>query len=280
MDAEEVPHVLGAQHLLLGDQSLEELLAVAGPYVLGPHLGVLQPQDRLGEGADGGRRRLLDEEVALLAALEGVEDEVHRVVEGHHEARHVGIGDGDGLPFLDLLQEQRDHRAAGGHDVAVARQAEHRVAREQLPASGHHVLLHEGLRHPHRVDGVGGLVGREEDGFLDAVPHAGGDDVVAPLDVGLDRLHGEELAAGDLLQSGRGEDVVYPDEGALDRAVVPDVADVELKLLGVVLLPHVVLLLLVAREDADLLDGGVDQAVDDRVAEASGASGDEEGLAV
>ncbi len=112
------------------------------------------------------------------------------------------------------------------------------------------------------------------------VPHAGGDDVVASLDIGLHGLHGEELAARDLLQSGRGEDVVDPDEGALDRVVVPHVPDVELELLGVVLLPHVVLLLLVAREDADLLDGGTHQTVDDRVAEAPGAPGDEEGLAV
>ncbi len=159
VDAEEVPHVLGAQHLLLGDQGLEELLAVARPDVLGLHVRTLKPEDRLGEGADGRGRGLLDEEVALLAVLEGVEDEVHRVVEGHHEARHVGVRDGDGLPLFDLLEEERDHGAPRGHDVAVARQAEHRVAREELAASGHHVLLHEGLGHPHRVDGVGGLVG-------------------------------------------------------------------------------------------------------------------------
>ena len=79
---------------------------------------------RLGQRLDGGRRGLLHEEVARLAVLEGVEHQVHRIVERHHEPGHVRIGDGQRLALPNLLDEQRDDRAARGHDVAVAGDAE------------------------------------------------------------------------------------------------------------------------------------------------------------
>ena len=40
-------------------------------------------------------------------------------------------------------------------------------------------------------------------------------------------------------------------------------------------MPHVVLLLLVAREDADLLDVAVQEAAEDGVAETAGAAGNQ-----
>ena len=56
-----------------------------------PHL-VLRPrhdaQQRLGQHLDRRRRRLLHENVAVAAMLEGIQDQVHRIVQRHHEARH------------------------------------------------------------------------------------------------------------------------------------------------------------------------------------------------
>ena len=92
-DAVEAAEVDGAGHLLARDQRLVELLAMAGAddrdrVVLAEDL--LQ---RLGEVADGRGRRLLDEDVALLAVGVGVEDQIDRFLERHQEARHVGVGD-------------------------------------------------------------------------------------------------------------------------------------------------------------------------------------------
>ena len=108
--------------------------------------------------------------------------------------------------------------------------------------------------------------------------------VVRADDVGLDGLHREKLAARDLLEGGGVEDVVHAAHRALQRGPVAHVADVEfdlardLRIIGLVLMPHVVLHLLVAREDADLLDVSLEEPPEDGVAEAPGSSGDHECL--
>lgn len=71
------------------------------------------------------------------------------------------------------------------------------------------------------------------------------------------------------------EDEIHPAHRLLDAALVAHVADVELELGAVVALAHVVLLLLVTAEDADLADVGVEEALEDGVAEGTGAAGDQ-----
>lgn len=101
-------------------------------------------------------------------------------------------------------------------------------------------------------------------------------DVVRANDVGLDGLHREKLAARDLLEGGGVEDVVHAAHRALERGPVAHVADVEfnlardLRIIGLVLMPHVVLLLLVPRENADLLDVCLEEPSEDGIAKAPG----------
>ena len=108
--------------------------------------------------------------------------------------------------------------------------------------------------------------------------------VVRADDVGAHGLHGEELAGGNLLEGGGVEDVVHAVHGVAHALGVADVADEEAHLggeLGGPLLQavaHVVLLLLIAGEDADLGQIGVHEVLEHRVAERAGASRDHEGL--
>ena len=68
----------------------------------------------------------------------------------------------------------------------------------------------------------------------------------------------------------------------MQRAAVADVTDIELDFVGyfghagLEVMAHVVLLFLVAGEDADFTDVGTEETVQDGVAETAGASGDEE----
>lgn len=109
-------------------------------------------------------------------------------------------------------------------------------------------------------------------------------DVVRADDVGAHGLHGEELAGGYLLQGGGVEDVVHAVHGVAHALGVADVADEEAHLggeLGGLLLQavaHVVLLLLVTREDADLGEVGVHEVLEYGVAERAGATCDHQGL--
>lgn len=107
-------------------------------------------------------------------------------------------------------------------------------------------------------------------------------DVVRANDVGFDGLHREKLAARDLLEGGGVEDVVHAAHRALERGPVAHVAYVEfdlardLRIIGLVLMPHVVLLLLVPRENADLLDVCLEKPPEDGIAKAPGPPGDHE----
>ncbi len=75
------------------------------------------------------------------------------------------------------------------------------------------------------------------------------------------------------------EDEIHADHSVLQAVGLPDVADVELELGIGVGQTHVVLLLLVPAEDADLADVGIQEAPQHGVAERAGAAGDQKGFA-
>ena len=279
-DTEVVAHILAAQTLLTGHQSLKQLLAVAGADDVGA--GVAEELlNSLGQVADGGSVGLLNEQVTGVAVLEGEHNQIHSLVQVHQEAGHVGVGDGDGVASLDLVDEQGDDAAAGAHDVAVTGAADGGAA----ALCGHtgvgiDDVLHHGLGDAHGVDGIGGLVGGQADNTFDTCINGSVEDVVGADDIGLDGLHGEELAGGDLLQGSGVEDVVHAGHGVLDGLGVADITDVELDLLcglrvpGLKLVAHIVLLLLIPGEDADLLQVRVQEVLQNGGTKGTGTAGD------
>lgn len=281
-DAVVAAHVLGAQALLAGHEGLEELLAVAGADDLGAHAAE-DLLHGLGEVADRGGGGLLDEQVAGVGVLEGELHQVHGLVQVHQESGHVGVGDRQRLPFPDAVDEQRDDAAARAHDVAVAGAADGGAA-GAVAGVGVDDGLHHGLGLAHGVDGVGRLVGGQAHDAVHALLDRGVEHVVRADYVGAHGLHGEELAGGHLLQGGGVEDVVHAVHGVAHALGVADVADEEADLGGELRGPllqavaHVVLLLLVAREDADLGQVGVHEVLEHGVAERAGAARDHEGL--
>ena len=214
------------------------------------------------DGAGGG---FLNQDVAILAVLEGKEHQVNSLFEGHDEAGHGGFGDGDGVALANLVNPQGNDGAAAAHDIAIAGAADLGVATET--ALGHGYLLLNGLGDAHGIDGIGGLVGGEADDALDTGINGGIEGVVGANDVGLDGLHGEELAGGHLLEGGGMEDVVNALHGVTEGGLVAHIANVELNLIGhfghtgLEVVTHVVLLLLVAGEDADFANIGLKKPV-------------------
>ena len=214
--------------------------------------------DCLGLGLDGAGRGLLDEDVAVLAVLEGEKHKVDGLVQAHDETRHAGLGEGNGLAGADLVDPERDDTAARAHDVAVARAAD--LGGVRLTRFSNCDFLLDGLGDAHRVDGICGLVSGEADNALDTGFDGRGENVVRSDDVGAHGLHREELATGDLLQRCRVKYVIDPGHRASATLQTPHIANVELNLVrviwvfGLVLMPHVVLLLFIAGEDADLAD--------------------------
>ena len=232
-------------------------------------------------GASGG---FFDEQITVFAMLEGEEHEIDRLLQRHDESGHGGLGDGDGVAGSDLIDPQRDDRAAGAHDVSVTGTADLGLAGHS--GLGDRDLLLDRLGHAHGVDGVSRLVGGETDDAFHPLFNGGGQHVVRADDVGAYCLHGEKLAGGHLLESGSMEDVVYPAHSAPDGLQIPHVTDVEFDLirhfrhLHLKFMAHIVLLLLIAGEDTDLADVGRKKAVENGVAERAGPTGDHEGFIV
>ena len=278
-----VAHVLAAQAFLAGHEGLVELLPVACADDMRARVAK-ELLHRFGQIADGRSVCFLDEQVARIGVLEGEHHQIHRFVKVHEEAGHVGIGDGDGIARLDLVDEQRDHRAAGAHDIAIARTGDDcTTALRRHAGVGVDDALHHGLGDAHGVDGIGCLVRGKADNALHPCVDGRVEDVVRTDDIRAHGLHGKEFTGGHLFERRCVEDVVHPRHGVAHGLWIAYVADVELDLLSELrvlrlqIMPHVVLFLLVARENADLLEVGVEKVLEYGGPEGASTAGDHEG---
>ena len=282
-NAEVMPHVLAAQALLAGHQGLIQLFAVAGTDDAGAGIAK-QLLHGFGQISDGGGVRLLDEQVARIGMFKCELDKVDGLIEVHQEAGHVGVGDGDGIARANLVNEQRNNRSTAAHNVAVPGAADDRIAAlRRHTGVGIDDVLHHGFGNAHCVDRISCLVGGQADDPLDTCLDGGVEHVVGANNIGSNRFHREELTGRHLLE-GRGmEYVVNPRHSVPQRLRVADIADVEFDLVGVVrvfsleLVTHIILLLFVAGEDADLANVGGQKVFKDGIAERTGTAGDHKG---
>ena len=278
-DGVEVAHVDGLRRFLLRQERLVHLLAVSDADDLDVLLLTAeQLAHGLGLRLDRAGGGLLDQDVAILAMLESKEHKVDSLLQRHDEPRHLGLGERDRVPLPDLVDPQRNHGAAAAHHIAIPRAADLRITAET--ALRHRNLLLDGLGDAHRIDRVRRLVRGQADHALHARVDGRIQHIVRADDIGLHGLHREELATRDLLQRRRVEDVIDALHRILQRALIAHVADVELDLVRhlrhpcLEVMPHVILLLLVAGEDADFADVRAKETVQDGVAEGAGAAGD------
>ena len=219
--------------------------------------------------------------------LEGEHNQIHSLIQIHQEAGHVGIGDGDGIASLDLVDEQRDDRATAAHDVAVTGAADGGAATlSSHTGIGVDDVLHHGLGDAHSVDGVGCFIGGQADDTLDTGINGGVQHIISTDDVGLDGLHGEELAGRNLLQSSSMEDVINTRHSITDRLRIADITDVELDLasslrvLCLKLMTHIVLLLLITGEDANFLQVRIQKVLQNGGTERTGTASNHKGCVI
>ena len=274
----EVAHILGLGALLLGEQCLIHLLSVADADDFDILLLASEElANGLGLGLDRASRGFLYEDVTVVSMLESEKDEIDGLLQRHDEAGHLGLGQRDGVAIANLVYPQGNDRTTGTHHIAIARAADLGIARVATLGDGD-LLLH-GLGDTHGVDGIGGLVGGEADDGTYASLDGSSQDIVRADDIGLDGLHREELTARDLLQCCGMKDVIHTRHGVAARLQVTYITDKELDLvchIGVfhlILVAHIVLLLLIAGEDADFSDVCTEETVQHCVTEGSCSTG-------
>ena len=190
-----------------------------------------------------------------------------------------------GLP--DLVDEQRNDRATAAHNVAVTSAADGCAATlSSYTGIGVDDMLHHSLGDTHGVDGVGCLIGGQADNTLDTSINSGVQHIISADDVGLDSLHGEELAGGNLLQSGSVENIVNTRHGIFDGLGIADITDVELDLLsgvrvlGLKLVAHIILFLFVTGEDADFLQIGIQEVLQNGGTKRTSTTSDHKGCVI
>ena len=127
------------------------------------------------------------------------ENRVGSLIEREQEARHGRIGDRHRSAICNLVEKQRNHRAARGEHVAVAHADEARVGIQDVRRNEDALL--ERLRHAHDVDRLASLVGRDADDRFHrvAVLLDCPDDVHCTDAIGQERLLREILAGRHLL---------------------------------------------------------------------------------
>ena len=134
------------------------LLPFTGSDHVDAHIGLEDLKHRPGHMLHRCRRRFPDEYISVLPVSHGEEHEVYRDGQGEQEPGHIGIRYGQRMMVTDLIDEEREDRPAGVHDIPVPDTTEDGI-RPGTPCFGKHQLLHEGLGHPHGVDWVDRLVG-------------------------------------------------------------------------------------------------------------------------
>ncbi|MNG24450.1 hypothetical protein D3C84_1091740 [compost metagenome] len=94
-------------------------------------------------------------------------DQFDALFQGNHETGHTLVGDRQHALVLDR-HEERNHRAARTHDVAIADYRKTSVMTACVGVAGYEQFVRRKLGRPVQVDRAAGLVGRQRDYTFDA----------------------------------------------------------------------------------------------------------------
>ena len=179
--------------LFVGKQRFVHFFAVAYAYDFNiVFISAEQFAYRLRLSAYGARGRFLNQNVAALALFKRKQHQIHRLVQRHYKARHIGMSDGYGLMRAYLIYPKRNDAAARTHHVAVTGTA-------YLGLFGgarfcNDDLFHHGFACPHCIYGIGGFVGRQTYYRLHTFIYRRRKHVVGAQNIGFHRFDGEKLA--------------------------------------------------------------------------------------
>ena len=206
---------------------------------------------------------------------ESIDDQIYSVVERHHEARHVRVGNGDGFSLLHLFHPERNDRSTTRHHVAIACTANGGFSIfAQFAPFGNGHFLHHRLGNTHGIDGISRFVGGKNHNIAHAVFDGREEHIIGSFYIRANSLHREELARRYLLQGSSRKDIVDARHSDVDRFLIAHIADVEFHFRILEHVAHIILLLFIAGEDADFLDVGLKEPAKYGIAERTSSTSD------
>ena len=225
----------------------------------------------------GASRCFLYKDVTVLTMLESKQYKVNGFFQTHDKASHLRLGKGDGVALAYLLYPQWDNATTRTHHIAVACTADLGFA--TVAALGHCHLFFYSLGDTHGVDRISRLVGRKTYNAFHTGFHGSGKHIVGSNHVGANSLHREKLTRRHLLQSSGMEDIIHTRHCTAAAFQTAYIAYIEfnfmshLRIFGLILVTHIVLLLLVATEYADFFNICCKETVKYSISKTTGTSG-------
>ena len=284
-DAVIVAHIDRFRHLLACHKGFKQFLSMTRTDHLHLRIQILRIDlrvclfQRLCQDRQSGCRRFLHEQVTVMPMCKGIDHQVDRIIQRHHEARHLRVGNRDRFTLFHLFHPERDHGTPARHHIAVARAADRRLRPfAQLTSFGDRHLFHQRLGDPHRIDRISGFIRRKDHHILHAMLDRGKQHILRPFHIRTGRFHRKELATGNLFQGRSREHIVHTPHRHIHRCLITHIPYIKFYFGILQLMTHIILFFLITAKDTDLLNIGIQKTPKHSVTERTSASGDQEGF--
>ena len=192
---------------------------------------------------------------------EGIHHQIHGIIQSHHKTSHIWIRDSDRLTIHHLLYPQRDHRATARHNVTITGTANSSLCvLSQSTTLSNSNLLHHRFRDPHGVDRIGSLIGRKHHHIFHTMSDSGKQHVICTLHVRTHSLHREEFTTRNLLKGSGREHIIHTSHSEIHRFTLANITNIKFHLMSYLRtlclqeMTHIILFLLISREDTNLLN--------------------------
>ena len=180
-----------------------------------------------------------------------------------------------------LLYPQRNNASATAHDVAVTSTTNLGPLRTNRTRFGYNHLFHHRLRCTHRVHRISRLIGTQAYNTLHAFFYRSRKDILSAKHIGFNCFYRKELARRHLFQSRSMEYVINSMHCILNRSQVTHIANIESDLLShlrhlrLIFMAHIILFLLITRENTNLSNIRTQESIHYRMSETAGPTGDQ-----
>ena len=190
-----------------------------------------------------------------MTMQKSINHQIDRIIERHHEPRHMRISDRNGFPLFYLFYPQRNDTSSTAHYISVTSTAYSRCGRiSQLSAFGYGHFLHQCFRYSHSIDWVGRFVRRENHNIFHPMFDSRIKYIFCSQHIRMNGLYREKLTRRHLFECGCVEYIIHTGHHPVYRTFIAYIPDIEFHLRILKLMTHIVLLFFIPAEYPDLSD--------------------------
>ena len=245
---------IGHARIVLRHHHLMQLFPLADADLL--HLGVRQ--HRVYQIINMERRDFGNIGFSALALRQRLKNKLHALIQCNPEPRHPQIGHGQFFfAPLDHTAEQRNYRPAAARHIAVAHHGKGRAVLALIGICCDKKFVRDKLCTAVQIDRIHRFIRRKRYNLLHAAVKRGVNDILRPVNVGLDRFKRIIFTGRNLLHCRRMDHIIHSAECPIQPILVPHISNKKAHFRHIhsvlIIIFHDMLLKLVPGIDNDLL---------------------------